>query len=97
MSEDDPTRKEKATLDSITADAMMGKRERSNGRPNILSQMSFKAVIAGSDTTASALSQLWYFLLKNPQYYARLRKEILAENDGDYNRQANMPYLNACM
>ncbi|KAI0812259.1 cytochrome P450 [Irpex lacteus] len=78
MSEDDPTRKEKATLNSITADAMM-------------------AVIAGSDTTASALSQLWYFLLKNPQCYARLRKEVLAENDGDYNRQANMPYLNACI
>lgn len=36
MSEDDPTRKAKATLNSITADAMMGKLKRSNGRLNIL-------------------------------------------------------------
>ncbi|KAI0087970.1 cytochrome P450 [Irpex rosettiformis] len=55
------------------------------------------AVIAGSDTTAKALSQLWYFLARNPQYYEKLRKEVLLENEGDLNRQASMPYLNACI
>ena len=31
---------------------------------------------AGSDTTAIALRAIFYYLLKNPQYYARLRQEI---------------------
>ena len=55
------------------------------------------AVIAGSDTTATALSQLWYFLARNPHCYEMLRKEVLSEDEGDFTRQASMPYLNACM
>ena len=31
---------------------------------------------AGSDTTAIALRAIFYYLLKNPQYYARMRQEI---------------------
>ncbi|KAI0686845.1 high nitrogen upregulated cytochrome P450 monooxygenase 1 [Cytidiella melzeri] len=78
MGEDEPSRKEKASIESLTADGMM-------------------AVIAGSDTTATALSHLWYFLVKHPECYKTLRAEILAENEGDFTRQANMPYLNACI
>src|SRR5579862_989947 len=38
----------------------------------VLSNDSF----AGSDTTAIALRAVFYYLLKNPQYYSRLRQEI---------------------
>ncbi|KAI0347604.1 cytochrome P450 [Trametopsis cervina] len=55
------------------------------------------AVIAGSDTTATALSHLWYFLLKNPQYYERLRAEVLSEAEGDFKAQVELPFLNACI
>ncbi|TFK36463.1 high nitrogen upregulated cytochrome P450 monooxygenase 2 [Crucibulum laeve] len=34
------------------------------------------AVIAGSDTTASAISNTIYYLLSHPEYYSRLQKEI---------------------
>ncbi|KAF9229338.1 cytochrome P450 [Gyrodon lividus] len=37
---------------------------------------SLLAIIAGSDTTASVLSNAIYYLLMNPIYYTRLRKEL---------------------
>lgn len=61
------------------------------------------AIIAGSDTAANALSQTFYFLFLQPQCMAKLRKEIEAEYPGstdpllDFAKQAEMPYLNACM
>lgn len=58
--------------------------------------------MAGSDTSATALSHLWFYLLKHPEYYARLRKEVdeafpRGEDPIDFTRQADMPFLNACM
>ncbi|KAI0344596.1 high nitrogen upregulated cytochrome P450 monooxygenase 1 [Trametopsis cervina] len=61
------------------------------------------AVIAGSDTAATALSHLWYFLLTQPKYLTRLRDEVDkayphgADPIADLTNQANMPYLNACI
>jgi cytochrome P450 len=37
---------------------------------------SLLAIIAGSDTTASVLSNVIYYLLVNPTYYMRLREEL---------------------
>ena len=34
------------------------------------------AIIAGSDTTASALCNVMYYLLRYPSYFKRLRQEI---------------------
>lgn len=61
------------------------------------------AIIAGSDTTSVALTGIFYHLLKNPQYYARLRKELdEAFPPGevepfDASRLAELKFLNAVM
>ncbi|KDQ55994.1 hypothetical protein JAAARDRAFT_36785 [Jaapia argillacea MUCL 33604] len=60
------------------------------------------AVVAGSDTTATALSNLWYFLLRNQDSYERLRTEVdftfpHGEEPVDFTKQSSMPYLNACI
>lgn len=34
------------------------------------------AIVGGSDTTTTTLSCVFYYLLTNPVYYARLRKEM---------------------
>ncbi|KZT11556.1 cytochrome P450 [Laetiporus sulphureus 93-53] len=59
------------------------------------------AIVAGSDTTATALSNVFYFMLSRPECYARLRDEIDAAfpaGEGlanDSAKLANMAYLNA--
>ncbi|KAL1734679.1 cytochrome P450 [Schizophyllum commune] len=55
------------------------------------------AVTAGSDTTSTALSVIFYFLMSHPTAYRRLQREIDEQGDDlyDYRRQAEMPYLNA--
>lgn len=57
------------------------------------------AIIAGSDTTSSAVSNLFYCLLTNPTKYKRLQDEIdeLGDNVLDYGAQSRMSYLNASM
>jgi cytochrome P450 len=60
------------------------------------------AVIAGSDTTATTFTALWYYLLLEPAMCDRLRQEVDAhfppgEEPLDFMRMVNMPYLNACM
>ncbi|EKM52361.1 uncharacterized protein PHACADRAFT_148937 [Phanerochaete carnosa HHB-10118-sp] len=60
------------------------------------------AIIAGSDTTSTMLTNLWYFMLRHPEYAERLRKEIdltfpPGEDPLDFSRHADMPYLNACI
>ena len=61
------------------------------------------AIIAGSDTAATALSHALYFLVRQPLCMERLRKEIESEYPGatdtmlDFAKQSEMPYLNACM
>ena len=60
------------------------------------------ALVAGSDTTSSTISHLFYFLLLHPECMARLRSEVdSATQNGrnlfDFRRHAELPYLNACM
>ncbi|GJE90443.1 cytochrome P450 [Phanerochaete sordida] len=59
------------------------------------------AIVAGADTAATTLAHFWYLMLRYPQYLGRLRGEIdaaFALDDGpDFTKQANLPYLNACL
>lgn len=61
------------------------------------------AIIAGSDTSAIALSHTFFFLIRHPKFMKRLLKEIDSEYPQamdtmiDFAKQADMPYLNACM
>ena len=60
------------------------------------------AIVAGSDTSATAISNVLYLLLRHPECMKRLQKEIdetFPDPDAvmDYSRQADMVYLNACM
>ncbi|CAL1708270.1 unnamed protein product [Somion occarium] len=60
------------------------------------------SIIAGSDTSATNLTHLFYFLLKNPKMKKRLQEEIdrvfpQGEETADYTKQSEMPYLNACI
>lgn len=69
--------------------------------PNVRSD-GLLAFVAGSDTVATALSHTFYFLLQNPRCYQLLQKEVdenfpRGEDPMDFSKQADMPYLNACM
>jgi cytochrome P450 len=57
------------------------------------------AIIAGSDTTSSALSTFFWCLLREPKTYKRLQAEIdeLGEDVMDYAKQAHLSYLNATL
>ncbi|TFK75098.1 cytochrome P450 [Pluteus cervinus] len=57
------------------------------------------AIIAGSDTTSTALANMFFFLLSNPDTYRRLQAEIdsLGEDIMDYNKQPHLPYLSGAI
>ncbi|KAJ8074049.1 hypothetical protein PM082_012341 [Marasmius tenuissimus] len=60
------------------------------------------AIVAGSDTAATAMTCLFWFLLANPKCYKRLQKEIdevyPADEDAfDTSKHARMNYLGACI
>ena len=57
------------------------------------------AIVAGSDTIATVLSNLFWFLLCNPAVYERLQAEVdtLGEDLLNTSRHAQMPYLSAVM
>lgn len=70
--------------------------------PEVIAADGMVAVIAGSDTTATAMSHLFYFMATNPRYCDKLRDEIdqfFPDDEGlvDFTRLSNMPYLNACL
>ena len=52
----------------------------STGDPSLILKKSVSSsllvIVAGSDTTASVLSNVFYYLLSHPEYYQRLREEI---------------------
>ncbi|KAE8344335.1 hypothetical protein BDV24DRAFT_148930 [Aspergillus arachidicola] len=56
---------------------------------------------AGSKTTAIALTHLVYYLLKNPDCFVKLRKEVSGAIAGDkvapYAKVRCLPYLKACI
>lgn len=59
------------------------------------------AVLGGSDTGAAGICHIWYYLMKNPEYCERLRKEIQAAFSEDEQPRSferlQLPYLEACM
>jgi len=60
------------------------------------------AIIAGSDTTSSVLAAIFYYLLLNPEAYARLEEEVdsafaIGEEPLDLLRLSQMDWLNGCM
>ncbi|KAI1079519.1 cytochrome P450 [Whalleya microplaca] len=57
---------------------------------------------AGSDTTAIAMNNVMYWLLKNPHCMDKLRREVDAVFDDDevvapYEKVKHLPYLRACL
>lgn len=61
--------------------------------------LAFFFMIAGTETTASALSGILYFLLTHPEYEAKLREEIKAHftsfDELNFNKLAHLTYTNA--
>ena len=57
------------------------------------------AIVAGSDTTSNAITNVLYHLVTNPTAYKRLQAEIdeLGDNVVDCATQVNLPYLNAVL
>ncbi|KAL2061337.1 hypothetical protein VTL71DRAFT_7610 [Oculimacula yallundae] len=58
-------------------------------------------IIAGSETTATLLSGLTYYLLKTPDVYAKAREEVRtafkSPEDMTLTSTAQLPYLQACL
>ena len=59
-------------------------------------------IVAGSDTTSTVLSSLFWFIMTNPTVYRRLQDEIDSvfppgENALDITKHIHMDYLNAVM
>lgn len=58
-------------------------------------------VLAGSETSATLLSGLVFHLLKNPEIYERLIREVRGAfndtSDMTFRNEADLPYLNACI
>lgn len=81
--------------------------EDKNGTPNNLEWGEIVAEIsimmnAGSDTTAIAINNSMYMLLKNPDKLAKLREELDAALEDDeviapYDKIKHLPYLRACI
>ena len=60
------------------------------------------AIVAGADTTSSALTSTFYCLLCNPDVYTRLQKEIdkyypIGEDALETKHHRDMSYLTAVM
>ena len=60
------------------------------------------AIIAGADTTANALTMLFYCLLQHPDVYARLQEEVdrfypPGEDPTGTKHHREMVFLTACM
>ncbi|KAK7029018.1 hypothetical protein VNI00_014728 [Paramarasmius palmivorus] len=65
--------------------------------PTLIAEAVF-AIIAGSDTTAAALSNVFFFLVSSTKVFHRLRTELDELNchtDATAAELANLPYLNA--
>ena len=69
----------------------------------LVSSDSITAMVAGSDTTATALANLFWCLLAHPEAYKRLQREVDREYPRgidplmDTSRHGTMKYLSACM
>ncbi|KAF9444394.1 cytochrome P450 [Macrolepiota fuliginosa MF-IS2] len=68
---------------------------------SLILQNSLLAIVAGSDTTASILSNVFYYLMRYPDYYKHLQEEIDGALDGsgsvEADRLTNLAFLNAVL
>ena len=69
---------------------------------SFIASNSLLAIVAGSDTVASVLSHIVYYLICNPEYQQRLRHELdesvaIFPEELLKNRLATLPFLNAVM
>ncbi|KAH6645433.1 cytochrome P450 [Truncatella angustata] len=80
--------------------------EDKEGKPQELESGEVEAEVnvlldAGSDTTATALVNVMYYLLQNPSTLVRLRRELEDLSDDNsvvsYSRVKDLPYLRACL
>ena len=60
------------------------------------------AMIAGADTTSSALASFFYYMLCNPKDYKRLREEVdrvypLGEDATDTSKHDLLVWTEACL
>ena len=58
------------------------------------------AIVAGTDTTTSAVTSLFFLIMAHPDKYAKLQEEVdrhypLGEDASDTKHHKNMPYLQA--
>ncbi|KAJ8087736.1 hypothetical protein PM082_006573 [Marasmius tenuissimus] len=71
--------------------------------PSVVASDSVLAIIAGSDTTSTAMTNLFWCLMAHPTTYKQLREEVDREYPAgvdplvDTSRFGNMKYLNACL
>lgn len=96
--DEDGVASERPTAVEVTSDGMSSSFELvSKFQLTILS--GGLAIIAGSDTTSSAMTHLFFFLMCNPTAYKRLQAEVdqLGNDVLDTTKHAHMPYLNAAM
>ena len=76
---------------------------RQDSQQSVIASNSLLAIVAGSDTIASTLSHIIYYLICNPEYQRRLRHEldeslaILAGEPIKSSLLATLPFLNAVM
>jgi cytochrome P450 len=57
-------------------------------------------LLAGRDTTASLLSNMWFMLAKQPEVFEKLRREVEDALNGEiptYDQLRNLKYLKYCM
>lgn len=58
-------------------------------------------IVAGSETSATLLSGLFFYLLKNPEYLSKLKDEVRSSfnsaGDMTFTKEAKLPYLQACI
>ncbi len=58
-------------------------------------------IVAGSETSATLLSGMVFYLLKNPVYLYKLKDEILSSfrstEDMTFANEVKLPYLQACI
>lgn len=80
---------------------ILAKREELNITDWELAAHSNALIVAGSETSATTLSGMHYYLLTNPDIYAKLKKEVRStfRSPGEITAKAaeKLPYLTACI
>ena len=79
-----------------------GSTEGDRPSPGYLAANGVLAIIAGSDTTATALAATLFYILRHPTAYQRLKEEVAAnfaegEEPTDVSKLAKMEWLNGCL